>query len=64
MKRSTRLFFKSFIISGIIAGLLVSGFLGVIKAYEGIRSIGFGENRDAIFYSGGTFYLFDFKIKL
>ncbi len=64
MKRSTKLFFRSFLISSIVALCMVYGLLGITKAYEGIRLIGFGENRDAIFYNDGTLYLFDYKIKL
>ncbi len=64
MNRKTKLFFRSFIISSVVVSLIGFGFFGITKAYEGIRLIGFGENRSAVFYNDGTLYLFDYKLKL
>ena len=63
MKRSTKLFFRSFYISGIVAFCLLLGIFGITKAYEGIRLIGFGEYRSAIEIVEGGIKIFDFTLK-
>ena len=63
MKRSTKIFFRSFYISGIVAFCLLIGILGITKAYEGIRLIGFGEYRSAIEIDKGGIKIFDFTLK-
>ena len=63
MKRSTKIFFRSFYISGIVAFCLLIGIFGIMKAYEGIRLTGFGEYRSAIEIDEGGIKIFDFTLK-
>ena len=63
MKRSTRIFFRSFYISAMVAFCLLLGIFGIMKAYEGIRLIGFGEYRSAIQIDEGGIKIFDFTLK-
>ena len=63
MKRSTKLIFRSFYISAMVAFCLILGILGIMKAYEGIRLIGFGEYRSAIEIENGGIKIFDFTLK-
>jgi len=63
MKKSTRLFFKSWFLTTIIIICTLVAFFGTTKAYEGIRLIGYGENRRAIEFKEGVLYVFDFEIK-
>lgn len=63
MKRSTRLFLKSWYLSSVILFCLVLGVLGIIKAYEGIRLVGFGEYRNAIEINNDEIKIFDFNLK-
>ncbi len=64
MKRNKKLFFKSFLITSIILICMGMGFFGMAKAYEGIRLIGFGEDRNAVTVGDGVLYFFDSKINL
>lgn len=43
---------------------IMLGFLGIAKAYENIRLIGFGEYRSAIEYKNGVLNIFDYKIEI
>lgn len=63
MKKSTRLFFRSFFISSTVVFCLILGFFGITKAYEGIRLIGFGEYRNAIEIENGNIKFFDFTLR-
>ena len=63
MKRSTRLFFRSFFISSTVVFCLIFGFFGITKAYEGIRLVGFGEYRSAIEIDEKGIKIFDFTLK-
>ena len=63
MKRSTRLFFRSFFISSVVVFCLILGFFGITKAYEGIRLVGFGEYRSAIEIDERGIKIFDFTLK-
>lgn len=63
MKRSTKIFFRSFYISGVVAFCLLIGIFGIMKAYEGIRLIGFGEYRSAIEIDEGGIKIFDFTLR-
>ena len=62
MKKRTRLFFRSFFLSAVIMFCIFFGFLGMAKAYENIRLIGFGEYRSAIEVKDGVLKIFDFEI--
>ena len=64
MKKRTKIFFRSFIISFIVVFNMIFGFLGISKAYEQIRLIGFGEERKAIQIEDGKLYFFDFELNL
>lgn len=64
MKRRTKTFFRSFLISSIIVFNLLFGFLGISKAYENIRKIGFGEYRKAIEIKEEKIIFFDFEIRI
>lgn len=63
MKRSTKLFLKSWYLSSVILLCLVLGVFGIIKAYEGIRLVGYGEYRNAIEIDNGEIKIFDFNLK-
>ena len=63
MKRSTRLFFRSFFISSVVVFCLILGFFGITKAYEGIRLVGFGEYCSAIEIDESGIKIFDFTLK-
>ena len=63
MKKNTRIFFRSFYISAMVAFCLLLGILGITKAYEGIRLIGFGEYRSAIEIDEGGIKIFDFNLR-
>ena len=64
MKKRTKIFFRSFIISLVIVFNIIFGFLGISKAYEQIRLIGFGEERKAIELKDGELLFFDFKLRI
>lgn len=64
MKRKYKLFFKSWYLSSVIVFCLLFGVLGIFKAYENIRLIGFGEYRRAIEYNDGVLKVFDIEIEL
>ena len=63
MNRNTRLFFRSFFVSSVVAFCLIVGFFGITKAYEGIRLVGFGEYRSAIEIDEKGIKIFDFTLK-
>lgn len=63
MKRSTKLFFRSFYISSVVVFCLLLGIFGITKAYEGIRLVGFGEYRNAIEIENGNIKIFDFILR-
>ena len=63
MKRNTRLFFRSFFVSSVVAFCLIVGFFGITKAYEGIRLVGFGEYRSALEIDEKGIKIFDFTLK-
>ena len=42
---------------------MILGILGITKAYEGIRLIGFGEYRSAIQIDEGGIKIFDFNLR-
>jgi len=64
MKKSTRLFFKSWFLSSVIVLCLCIAFFGTTKAYEGIRLIGYGEKRRAIEITENGIRFFDGFIKI
>ena len=63
MKRSTKLFLRSFYISSVVVFCLIIGVLGISKAYEGIRLVGFGEYRNAVEIENGDIKIFDFTLR-
>lgn len=64
MKRKYKLFFKSWYLSSVIVFCLLFGILGIFKAYENIRLIGFGEYRKAVEYEDGVLRFFDTEIEI
>ena len=62
MKRNTKIFLRKFYISAVVTFCLSLGILGIMKAYEGIRLIGFGEYRSAIEIDKGGIKIFDFTL--
>ncbi len=64
MKRKTKVFLRTFCISSVILSCFIFGFIGISKAYENIRLIGFGEYRTAIDYEDGKLMIFDFEINV
>jgi len=61
MKKSVKRFLRAFIISFIFCFCIIFGFLGIIKAYENIRLIGFGEHRSFIEVEEDKIKIFDFN---
>ncbi len=59
-----KLFLRSFYLSFVILFCLCLGVLGMAKAYENIRLIGFGEYRNAVEFEEGTLKIFDLEIDL
>lgn len=58
-----REFLRKMIISAVITGCILFGFMAVCKAYSGIRKIGFGEYVNAIEISKDKIKFFDFVIE-
>ena len=59
-----KLYFKSLYISSVVIFCLLFGFIGIAKAYENIRLVGFGEYRSAIEIEDGKLKIFDMEIVL
>lgn len=59
-----KLYFKSLYISLVLIFCLLFGFIGMAKAYENIRLVGFGEYRSAIEIEDGKLKIFDMEIVL
>ncbi len=59
-----KLYFKSLYISSVLIFCLLFGFIGMAKAYENIRLVGFGEYRSAIEIEDGKLKIFDMEIVL
>ena len=59
-----KLFFKTLFISSVLFFCLLFGFIGIAKAYENIRLVGFGEYRSAIEIEDGKLKIFDMEIVL
>ena len=59
-----RLYFKSLYISLVLLFCFLIGFIGMAKAYENIRLVGFGEYRSAIEIEDGKLKIFDMEIVL
>lgn len=64
MKKGTKLFLRTVMISSAVVFCLIFGFLGAAKAYENTIRIGFGEYKKAVELSDGYFRIFDYEIKL
>lgn len=60
MKRTSRLFFRSFWVSLVVLCCLIGGIYGTAKAYENTRRIGFGEYRKAFAAENGALRVLDF----
>ena len=63
MKKNTRIFIRTMKITSLILICITIGIWGAVSSYEGIRKIGFGEQRQAIEIEDGALRLFDFEIK-
>ena len=61
--KNFKIFLRSFYITAVIMVCFIIAVIGSIKAYESIRQVGFGDNRNAIYFSDGCFHFFDFTIK-
>jgi hypothetical protein len=59
-----KLYFKTLYISSVVIFCLLFGFIGIAKAYENIRLVGFGEYRSAIEIEDGKLKIFDMEIVL
>ena len=59
-----KIYFKSLYISSVLISCLLFGFIGMAKAYENIRLVGFGEYRSAIEIEDGKLKIFDMEIVL
>lgn len=63
MKKNTRIFLRTVRITSLVLFCLAIGIWGAASSYEGIRKIGFGEERQAIEIEDGILHLFDFQIE-
>lgn len=63
MKKNTKIFIRTVHITSVILLCLTIALWGGARSYEGIRKIGFGEERQAIEIEDGALRLFDFEIK-
>ena len=54
-------FLRKMTISAVVTSCILWGFIGVCRAYSGIREVGFGEYRNAIEFEDGKLKIFDFK---
>lgn len=59
-----KLYFKTLYISSVVIFCLLFGSIGIAKAYENIRLVGFGEYRSAIEIEDGKLKIFDMEIVL
>lgn len=64
MKKNTKIFIRTVHITSVILLCLTIALWGAALSYEGIRKIGFGEQRRAIEIEEGTLHFFDFEIKI
>lgn len=64
MKSHIKIFYRSALISSVIIFSIIFGFIGISKAYESIRLIGFGEYRKAVEIEDGKLLFFDAVIDL
>lgn len=62
MKRNTKIFWRSFLISFAIVISLLIIILGIGESYKQIRRIGFNEYKNAVGFTDGEFYILDFTI--
>lgn len=58
------LFFKTVYLTAVIILCLAFGITGIMKAYENIRRISFGEYRNAVEIRDGKFFFFDFEAEI
>ena len=63
MKKKTKTYFRTLYLSSVIAFCLCFAFIGISKAYENMRLIGFGEYRKSIEITKEEIKIFDFIIK-
>lgn len=64
MKRNTKVFWRSFVISFLIIFCIYIIIAGIGESYKQIRRIGFGEYKNAVEYSNGVLRILDFNIEL
>ncbi len=64
MKGKIKVFLRTTAISSVILLSVVFGSIGVCKAYENIRLVGFGEYKNAIEISKTGIRVLDFEINL
>ena len=60
----TKIFFRSFYISAVIAFCLFIGIYGTSKVYENMRLIGFGEYKKAVQLDGSVLRILDFELDI
>lgn len=64
MKRNTKIFWRSFLISSLIVICLYIIIAGIGESYKQMRRIGFGEYKSAVEYTDGVLRILDFSFKL
>ncbi|MCQ2477848.1 MAG: hypothetical protein MJ091_01330 [Clostridia bacterium] len=64
MKRSIKIFFKSFYFSMTLVICLIIAVIGAAKVYENARLIGFGEYKKAVEISNGHIRILDFEFDI
>ncbi len=62
MKRSTKIYFRSFYISLVVIMCICLAIIGICTAYENIMQTAFGENRSAIEFKDGKLRILDFIV--
>ena len=64
MKRNSKIFWRTFVISFLIIICLYIIIAGIGESYKQMRRIGFGEYKNAVEYSDGGLRILDFSFKI
>ena len=63
LKKKTKKFFRSFVVSSVVIFCVIFALIGFAKAYENIRRIGFGEYRKAVEINSDGIKFYDWYIE-
>lgn len=64
MKKTGKIFLRSFFISSVIVICISIAVVGIGKSYESMRLIGFGEYKKAFEITDSGIRILDFEIKI